>query len=1663
MSLNTPATAPYTTTPNAPSRMLKPSDDLRKWVSGLLLQYDNTSFSVGNVIDKEQVMYHDDPAPDINAYKSRLTFALESLIEESNIINDDPSSPPHIARSVASPLPSVTQRRTLSASRVNYGTSTFPTFNGSPDLWSRFKISLRSHFRITGMNMNLIALNNSFVTDEENAIFWAFLEQSFRNSSVERYVHLFIDDGMSLFEHLEKEFEKHGLEKVYDLRRKFNQIKLKSSANPSDYLLELQHIRSQLNLHGQVISDVEFNFRYLEGIPADTYMNALNIISTLDDPDIIKISRVIENTYRLLGSIKNKPMERSIPKTEPRAEFKVEPRKDKAAVREYFCAYHKTNPTHDTANCRKYTGPKQQSSEPKRSVNFINLVPDPKLESSSSPLHISHISPSNISHISLSHNSPLIESPSNIYLHNDSHISFTGTKQNVDVDCPNCPVEQLFSTGCAFSQTYGCELPETHGYVVPQPHATSIAMRGHPNLHKDVSPCKIPHRTLSVISRSLPRTQIGGSIPKLDPGSTPKRPEKVPPQPKQLGQFSGKISGLEDGKMTAKSLNRNRKLESAILGTIFVDQLKSAFNIIQKDPAKDIQLNSMGLSVPTVPLPESKIIIDSGASNHCIDPSLCNLSIRLSNKSTLESTVRVAGGGTIQSCGTADVHLQVTNQNGTPLQLDLGQSLLFNGLSTNLLSLGQLVKMGYEFNLSASDSKLSYHPEQPPVQLQFQSDNMLSIGYSSLIPQLNTVRQTSLKIWHQLLGHVNFGYLRHLLKNPNYGIAFTDKDEDFACETCLTYKSKKKSVNKKTSTRAEKPGIRVHLDLMGKVTPRAHGGICYVLCFTDDFSRYRWAYLLRNKSDAATIIKRFIEDMLSQQQPIQYLRTDNATEFLSEDLRNHFMEKKINLELSAPHTHQQNGVAERSFGILSNIVSCLMGDSDLPEYLWTEAVMQAVEIINICPTFANHMKTPFEVLHGKFPTYNNLHIFGSKCFVHLEKSDRSYKFGAKSWEGRFLRRSPEHSSDTYRIWNPVTKRIDISRNVTFAEDQSNLSTIINQPVQNHIPHIEEIDPLKLNTHPMETRGKLQSKAFNVYAYLATEEFLQSVDQLDDDKEPLFVTAALKEDRINGNNHWRDAILKENSSLEKNQVGELVPTPPGVKRLDTRYVFKIKRDANGNVIKYKARYVVKGYHQREGIDYSLTYSPTALSSSTRMLIAVATDFRWSIFTIDVETAFLNGIMPEEQLIYVKPPTDPFNPLKKHEGMSYKLKKSLYGLKQAPRVWNETLNNALTKLNFNCSSTDLCVYTGIIFNSPIIMVIHVDDIIITGAKKEAITEAIDRIRNIFDLSEVRKLDLFLGITVTTNSTGSTTLSQQHYVDKLLRRFQLTDAHTCPTPATTGGTLDLSFQGESESQLLNDNDKTLYQELVGSLLYISSNTRPDIAHSVMQLCRRISCPTAAHLKAAKRVLQYLKGNSIWPTYHPKSDSDPDIPTITGYADANWAGCKDTCKSTGGHIFFLANGPISWRSKLQSIVAHSSTEAEYISLNQATVEAVTLRNLLADFSMNQIEPTILFEDNTSAKSLAENRINHQRSKHIDVKYHYIRNCITDKLVKIIYVPTEENLADILTKTLPSPAHIKASKLILSNTPYTLKGAQQALISTHQHKGAQQALNYCNSTVPSL
>ena len=432
-----------------------------------------------------------------------------------------------------------------------------------------------------------------------------------------------------------------------------------------------------------------------------------------------------------------------------------------------------------------------------------------------------------------------------------------------------------------------------------------------------------------------------------------------------------------------------------------------------------------------------------------------------------------------------------------------------------------------------------------------------------------------------------------------------------------------------------------------------------------------------------------------------------------------------------------------------------------------------------------------------------------------------------------------------------------------------------------------------------------------------------------------------------------------------------------------------------IVRNKARLVAQGFNQEEGIDYEETFAPVARLESIRMLLAFACHKGFTLFQMDVKSAFLNGYILEE--VYVEQPPGFQN--HKYPDHVFKLKKALYGLKQAPRAWYDRLSKFLILNDFSMEKADTTLFIKVKGDDMIIVQIYVDDIIF-GATNDLLCEDFAKsMSSEFEMSMMGELNFFLGLQIKQSKEGIF-INQAKYVKEMLKKFEMEDAKPMNTPMSSSIKLDKDEHGVAV-------DTTKYRGMIGSLLYLTAS-RPDIMFSVGLCARFQSNPKESHLSAVKRILRYISGTKNLGLWYPKG-SHLDL---LSFSDADWAGCSIDRKSTSGTCHFLGFALVSWFSKKQNSVALSTVEAEYISAASCCAQVLWMRQTLHDYGLS-FSYTPIMCDNTSAINLSKNPVLHSRTKHIEIRHHFLRDHVQRGDIALEFICTEKQLADIFTKPL--------------------------------------------------
>jgi len=543
-----------------------------------------------------------------------------------------------------------------------------------------------------------------------------------------------------------------------------------------------------------------------------------------------------------------------------------------------------------------------------------------------------------------------------------------------------------------------------------------------------------------------------------------------------------------------------------------------------------------------------------------------------------------------------------------------------------------------------------------------------------------------------------------------------------------------------------------------------------------------------------------------------------------------------------------------------------------------------------------------------------------------------------------------------------------------------------------------------DSHPSDLRLTDPASGLNPYA-LATQAM------------SMFEPASWKEAMRSADSHeWEQAANEEMESLRACGVYELVPrTQAKGRTLSNKWVFKIKRHADGSIERYKARVVARGFEQIAGVDYGETFAPVAKFQSIRLLLALAAKYDLELHQMDVKTAFLYGLLDE--VVYMEQPEGYAD----DSTMVWRLQRSLYGLKQSPRAWYRELDAFLKSLGFRRTISDQSIYVRLDTGGLIIVGVYVDDLTIAAERKDTLAAFKSSMSARYSMKDLGDIHFILGLQVRRNrGTRTLHLSQEQYVRAVLARFGMDACKPAKSPLPTKCVLTKRMEGEVAV------NPQQYLKAIGSLMYAMLGTRPDLAFAIGLLARFSSDPSEAHWNSVVHIFRYLvHTQELGITFAPGLDE------LEGFTDADFATSDpERRRVTSGYVFKLWGGAISYQSKRQPSVTLATGDAEYIALSQAAREMMWLRSLLYELGFNPSGPTTIFCDNQAAIAIAKNPVAHTRSKQIDIRFHYVRELVERNVLHAQYTPTSTMLADGLTKAL-APVHIARFHTLFGLRPY--------------------------------
>ncbi|KAK2382949.1 putative mitochondrial protein [Trifolium repens] len=1028
---------------------------------------------------------------------------------------------------------------------------------------------------------------------------------------------------------------------------------------------------------------------------------------------------------------------------------------------------------------------------------------------------------------------------------------------------------------------------------------------------------------------------------------------------------------------------------------------------------------------------ERRWFLDSGCSRHMTGDA--SLFIKFKAKEKGYVTYGDNNKGTILGVGTI----------GNPSTITISNVALVDNLKHNLLSVAKLCDKGFIINFKPTFCTIESNKDKNVILKAIRHGNvyMLDLDDNCLSGAKCLITKNDESwLWHRRMAHLNFDLLNKIAsKDLVIGLPKIRFSKDHLCDACQMGKQTKASFKSKKFISTTKPLELIHMDLFGPSRTKSLGGNYYGLVIVDDYSRFCWTLFLSSKSDTLFAFKQFAK-MIQNKLDLKIIsiRSDHGGEFENNNFDKFCSKHGIEHNFSAPRTPQQNGVVERKNRILEELARTML--SGLPKYFWADAISTASYVLNRAIIRPILDKTPYEILKGRKPNLSHLRSFGCKCFILNNGKENLGKFDPKADEGIFLGYSL--SSKAYRVYNKRLQIVEESVHVNFDEtlpEENGKGDFIGTGVDTmdilkdqevdgsdqpstEVPKEKDDDPSPSNKdkddggssssknhhkqrgaglakewrtlkdHPIDKVlgdiSKGVATRFQISNFCSHYAFVSQV-------EPKNSKTALLDE------HWILAMQEELNQFKRNDVWDLVPPPPSHQVIGTRWVFRNKLDENGIIIRNKARLVAQGYNQEEGIDYEETYAPVARLEAIRLLLAYACNMNFKLYQMDVKSAFLNGYINEE--VYVKQPPG----FENHELPDYvfKLKRALYGLKQAPRAWYDRLSKFLIKNGYSRGKVDTTLFIKRKGKDVLLVQIYVDDIIFGSTNPSLVKSFSSLMQGEFEMSMMGELTYFLGLQIKQLEEG-TFIYQTKYCLELLKKFGMTDSKHMETPMASTCALSKDEEGK-------DVEITKYRGIIGSLLYLTAS-RPDIMFSVCMCARYQSCPKESHLKAVKRILKYLKGTSNFGLWYSKGNDC----SLVGYSDSDFAGCKLDRKSTSGTCHLFCNSLVSWHSKKQLSVALSTAKAEYVAAGSCCSQILWLKQQLLDYDLKLQRVPILC-DNTSAINLTKNPVLHSRTKHIEIRHHFLRDHVEKGDVVFEHVDSKNQLADIFTKPLATDPFI--------------------------------------------
>lgn len=910
-----------------------------------------------------------------------------------------------------------------------------------------------------------------------------------------------------------------------------------------------------------------------------------------------------------------------------------------------------------------------------------------------------------------------------------------------------------------------------------------------------------------------------------------------------------------------------------------------------------------------------------------------------------------------------------------------------------------------------------------------------------------SVEKPHLRLWHERLGHLSEKALT-TLRSMVDGMDAQQPDGRCICEACVLGRQHERPHSGSLRT-GEYPMDVVHTDIAGPFET-AFDGTRYWVTHLDDYSQFAQVTPLKTKDEVFEHTRNFIDRYERLERRCRLIIQDRGGENVSHDYTGWAYDRAIELQYSDTDQHQANGKAERLNRSIEERLQPSLISSGLDPRYWSEVVVHHTTVVYNYSPCTKHQSTRWELFMGTRPNISHLRTLGSTVYVLKTPNQQQTEIdgftgrkvtGKKSaigkllgFKGHFTYRVAPLYSEGRPVWrtNVVIRE---RRPCTESPEPGGQADIVDlyetdnesqaQEIQSTPPPLAkqrtELPPSKRRRFEYETalpkevgveldesniieNRTRRNAVFHMQVHNLICLSLLAVALQPEPFEPLTLKQAQESYQWT---KWQAACQAELDSLRNNKTWRLKKRSLCNGRvLRGKWVFKIKRGANGEILKYKARWVVRGFEQTEG-SYNDTFASVVKPMSYKLLFAIAAALDYEIEQMDVATAFLYGDV--EETVFVEQPTG-FE--EGGEDEVCELDKALYGLKQSPRIWYNTLAAFLKTLGYNPLDSDLSVFV----KETTFVAVYVDDLLIVGPDKEAIRSLKEALNERFKMTDLGPCKFYLGMELRRDRANRTIyLNQRAYIKEVLTKYNLWS-----DTKTTGVPMTVKLEASPEGYVASEEMKVKYQSAVGSLMYAMLGTRPDIAYAVSAVSRYASNPHEVHWQAVIRIMRYLRGTIEYELVF----SGP-MTSLVGYSDSDWGG-DSSRRSTSGFVFNVGSGAITWQSKRQRVVALSTCEAELVAMTQATKEAIWLRALLNELGHREAGATVIYGDNQGAIALSRNPHGyHGRSKHVDIQDKFVTQKVSDGTVDVQWTDTSQQVADGLTKPLPKEAFFKFRQLL--------------------------------------